>query len=71
MKVDKSWFMSDTGTGLLVLQRLGFFGDNHLKRTINSNEIWRNIALSTPTKFGATSILDAKWGIFGHGGGRV
>jgi len=31
MKVDKNWFMFDTGTGLLVLQRLGFFGDNHLK----------------------------------------
>jgi len=43
MKVDKGWFMLDTGTGLLVLQRLGFFGDNHLKRTTNSYEIWRNI----------------------------
>ena len=43
MTVDKSWLMIDTYTGSLVLQRLGFFGDNILKRTTNSGEIWRNI----------------------------
>ena len=35
MIVDKGWFMFDTDTGHLVLQRLGFFGDNHFKRTTN------------------------------------
>jgi len=43
MKVDKSWFMIDTCTGLLVLQRFGFFGDNILKRTTHSSKIWCNI----------------------------
>ena len=43
MIVDKSWFMFDTNIGSLVLQRLGFFSDNALKRTTNSIEIWRNI----------------------------
>ena len=43
MTVDKGWFLLDTDTGRLVLQRLGFFGDNLPKRTTNSYEIWRNI----------------------------
>ena len=43
MIVDKGWFMYDTDTGRLVLQRLGFFGDNHLKRTTNYYDIWRDI----------------------------
>ena len=43
MIVDKSWFMFDTHIGSLVLQRLGFFSDDILKRTTNSSKIWRNI----------------------------
>jgi len=43
MIVDKMWFMFDTLIGSLVLQRLGFFSDDILKRTTNSSKIWRNI----------------------------
>jgi len=43
MIVDKSWFMFDTNIGSLVLQRLGFFSDNALKRTTK----WRNILRTT------------------------
>ena len=43
MIVDKMWFMFDTLIGSLVLQRLGFFSDDILKRATNSSKIWRNI----------------------------
>ena len=66
MKVDKSWFMFDTGTGLLVLQRLGFFGDNLLKRTTNSNEIWRNILHSDRMMDGEILTVLLEWTIHGH-----
>jgi len=39
MIVEKRWFMFDTHIGSLVLQRLGFFSDNTLKRTTNSSKI--------------------------------
>ena len=61
MKVDKSCFMFDTGTGLLVLQRLGFFGDNLLKRTTNSNEIWRNILHSDRMMDGEILTVLLEW----------
>jgi len=66
MKVDKSWFMIDTCTGLLVLQRFGFFGDNHLKRTTNSSEIWRNILHSDRMMDGEILMVLLEWTIHGH-----
>jgi len=68
MKVDKSWFMFDTCTGLLVLQRFGFFGDNHLKRTTNSCEIWRNILYSDRMINGEILTVLLEWTIHGHPG---
>ena len=66
MKVDKSWFMTDTYTGLLVLQRFGFFGDNILKRTTNSSEIWRNILHSDKMMNGEMLMVLLEWTIHGH-----
>jgi len=66
MIVDKSWFMFDTNIGSLVLQRLGFFSDNTLKRTTNSMEIWRNIL--NPDKMIDGEILTVllQWTISGN-----
>ena len=66
MQVDKDWFMFDTGTGLLVLQRLGFFGDNHLKCTTNSYKIWRNILHSDRLMDGEILTVLLEWTIHGH-----
>jgi len=61
MIVDKSWFMIDTCTGSLVLQRFGFFGDNILKRTTNSSEIWRNILHSGKMMDGEILMVLLEW----------
>ena len=66
MKVDKSWFMIDTCTGRLVLQRFGFFGDNILKRTTNSSEIWRNILHSDKMMDGEILPVLLEWTLHGH-----
>ena len=66
MIVDKGWFMFDTGTGRLVLQRLGFFGDNHLKHTTNSYEIWRNILHSDRMMDGEILTVLLEWTIHGQ-----
>jgi len=66
MKVDKSWFMINTCTGLLVLQRFGFFGNNILKRTTNSSEIWRNIFHSDRMMDGEILMVLLEWTIHGH-----
>ena len=64
MIVDKSWFMFDTSIGFLVLQRLGFFSDNTLKRTTNSREIWRNI--SDKMMDGEILMVLLEWTIHGN-----
>jgi len=66
MKVDKSWFMIDTCTGRLVLQRFGFFGDNILKCTTNSSEIWRNILHSDKMMDGEILPVLLEWTLHGH-----
>jgi len=66
MIVDKSWFMIDTCTGSLVLQRFGFFGDNILKRTTNSSEIWRNILHSDKMMDGEILMVLLEWTIHGN-----
>jgi len=68
MIVDKGWFMFDTDTGRLVLQRLGFFGDNHLKRTTNSYEIWRNILHPDRMMDGEILTVLLEWTMQGHPG---
>jgi len=68
MTVDKSWFMLDTDTGRLVLQRLGFFGDNHLKRTTNSYEIWRNILHPDRMMDGEILMVLLEWTMQGQPG---
>jgi len=64
--VDKSWFMFDTSTCSLVLQRFGFFGDNILKRTTNSSEIWRNILHSDKKMDGEILMVLLEWTIHGN-----
>ena len=66
MIVDKSWFMFDTSIGSLVLQRLGFFSDNTLKRTTNSSEIWRNILHSDKIMNGEILMVLLEWTIHGN-----
>ena len=66
MIVDKSWFMFDTHRGSLVLQRLGFFSDNTLKRTTNSSEIWRNILNSDKMMDGEILMVLLEWTIHGN-----
>ena len=58
--------MFDTATGLVMLQRLGFFGDDHLKRTTNSYEIWRNILHSDRMMDGEILTVLLEWTIHGH-----
>ena len=43
MTVDESWFVSDSYSGYLFLQRLGFFGDTALKRTTILFQDWQDI----------------------------
>jgi len=43
MTVDESWFVSDSYSGYLFLQRLGFFGDMALKRTTILFQDWQDI----------------------------
>jgi len=66
MIVDKSWFMIDTSTGSLVLQRFGFFGDNIFKRTTNSSEIWRNILHSDKMMDGEILMVLLEWTTHGN-----
>jgi len=66
MIVDKSWFMFDTSIGSLVLQRLGVFSDNTLKRTTNSSEIWRNILHSDKMMDGEILMVLLEWTIHGN-----
>jgi len=66
MQVDKSWFMIDTCTGSLVLQRFGFFGENIFKYTENSSEIWRNILHLDKMMDGEILMVLLEWTIHGH-----
>jgi len=66
MIVDKSWSMFDINIGSLVLQRLGFFSDNTLKRTTNSSEIWRNILHSDKMMDGEILMVLLEWKIHGN-----
>jgi len=68
MIVDKGWFMFDTDTGRLVLQRLGFFGDNHLKRTTNSYEMWCDILHPDRMMDGEILTVLLEWIMQGHPG---
>jgi len=58
--------MIDTCTGSLVLQRFGFFGDNILKRTTNSSEIWRNILQSDKMMDGEILMVLLEWTVYGN-----
>jgi len=58
--------MFDTNIGSLVLQRLGFFSDNTLKRTTNSSEIWRNILNSDKKMDGEILMVLLEWTIHGN-----
>ena len=66
MIVDKNWFMFDTCTVSLVLQRFGCFGDNILVRTTNSSEIWRNIFHSDKMMDGEILMVLLEWTIHGN-----
>ena len=66
MTIDKSWFIYDTSLGSLVLQRLGFFGDEPLKRTTNSIEVWRDILHPEKMMDGKALMVLLGWTINGN-----
>jgi len=68
MIVDKSCFVFDANSGSLFLQRLGFFNDMALKRTTNSNEVWRDILNPERMLDGEALMVSLDWTIYGFSG---